>query len=136
MRNFFQTKPNIMRYKFGVMALAICFSLIVLFGSPLHDHDLDSSHVDLDCISCHLVQLNIGLGADEPSLPQYTQVTQQIAIPTAISFTLALNSTSSRAPPIFCWSFFSLILKKTYWTFKCKDISLVFKLSFYSLLLC
>ena len=102
MRNFFQTKPNIMRYKFGVMALAICFSLIVLFGSPLHDHDLDSSHVDLDCISCHLVQLNIGLKGDEPSLSHSTQVNQRVAVPTTVSLTVKLTSTSSRAPPIIC----------------------------------
>ena len=91
-----------MRYKFGVAALAICFSLIVLFGSPLHDHDLDQSHVDLDCISCHLVQLNLGLESDEPSLTHSTQVTQRVAVATTISFTVALTSTSSRAPPILC----------------------------------
>lgn len=91
-----------MRYKFGVMALAICFSLIVLFGSPLHDHDLDSSHVDLDCISCHLVQLNIGLEGDERSLSNYTQVTQRVTVPTTVSFTFGLTSTSSRSPPIIC----------------------------------
>ena len=91
-----------MRYKFGVMALAICFSLIVLFGSPLHDHDLDSSHVDLDCISCHLVQLNIGLEVDESTLSNSTQVTQRVAVPTTLSFTVALTYTSSRAPPIIC----------------------------------
>ena len=102
MRNFFQTKPNIMRYKFGVMVLAICFSLIVLFGSPLHDHDLDSSHVDLDCISCHLVQLNIGLESDEPSQYHSTLVNQRVAVPTTVSLTVTLTSTSSRAPPIIC----------------------------------
>ena len=91
-----------MCYKFGVMAMAICFSLIVLFGSPLHDHDLDSSHVDLDCISCHLVQLSIGLEADELPLSHTTQVTQLFAFPTTVSFTVALTSTSSRAPPITC----------------------------------
>jgi len=91
-----------MRYKFGVMALAICFSLIVLFGSPLHDHDLDSSHVDLDCISCHLVQLNIGLESDKPSLSNSTQVTQRVTVPTTVSFTVGLVSTSSRSPPIIC----------------------------------
>ena len=91
-----------MRYKFGVMALAICFSLIVLFGSPLHDHDLDSSHVDLDCISCHLVQLNIGLQVDESTLSNSTQFTQRVAVPTTVSFTVALTYSSSRAPPIIC----------------------------------
>ena len=96
-----------MRYKFGVMALAICFSLIVLFGSPLHDHDLDSSHVDLDCISCHLVQLNIGLEGDEPSLSNSTQVTQRVVVPITVSFIVGLTSTSSRAPPhnlLICFS--------------------------------
>jgi hypothetical protein len=100
--NFFQTKPNIMRFKCSVMALAICFSLIALFGSPLHDHDLDPSHVDLDCISCHLVQSNIGLEDDGPTLSNSTQVTQLVAVPTTVSFTVALTSTSSRAPPIIC----------------------------------
>ena len=91
-----------MRYKFGVMVLAICFSLIVLFGSPLHDHDLDSSHVDLDCISCHLVQLNIGLEGDVPSLYHSTQITQRVSITATFSNTDTTIPTSSRAPPITC----------------------------------
>jgi len=91
-----------MHSKYRVMVLGICFSLIALFGSPLHDHDLDSSHVDLDCISCHLVQSNIGLEDDGPTLYNSTQVTQLVAVPTTVSFTVSLTSTSSRAPPIIC----------------------------------
>ena len=91
-----------MRSKYRVIALAICFSFIALFGSPLHDHDLDSSHVDLDCIFCHLVQSNIGLEDDGPTLSNSTQVTQWVAVPTTVSFIVALTHTSSRAPPIIC----------------------------------
>ena len=91
-----------MRYKFGVMALAICFSLIVLFGSPLHDHDLDSSHVDLDCISCHLVHSNIGLEHNEPDLFVEAQETQSVSIATTPKFIVGISSVSSRAPPVIC----------------------------------
>ena len=99
---FNSVKLNLTKSKSATMVLAICFSIMVLFGSPLHDHDLDSSHVDLDCISCHLVQLNLGLEADEPSLSESTQDTQLVTVSTTTSFTVALTSTSSRAPPILC----------------------------------
>jgi hypothetical protein len=96
------TKLNLTRSKLAAMVLAICFSVIVLFGSPLHTHDLESSHVDLDCISCHLVHANIGLDHGEPDLFLKTQETQNVAIATALRINFTLSSFLSRAPPIIC----------------------------------
>jgi hypothetical protein len=79
--------------------LALCFSVIALFGSPLHDHDLDSSHVDLDCISCHLVQSNIGLENSEPDFSPLAQVAQRVSFGKTELFTVSLPSAISRAPP-------------------------------------
>jgi len=95
-------KSNKARSNWTVWVLAICFSLITLFGSPLHDHDLDSSHVDLDCISCHLVQSNIGLEDDTPNFSLSTQVNHWVAVASIVLFSAAPSSTSSRAPPAFC----------------------------------
>ena len=95
-------KFNSGRSKWPVMVLIACFSLIALFGSPWHDHDPDSSHVDLDCIACHLVQSNIGLEDKEPNLSPYAQVAQWIEVQTTELFVVALSTASSRAPPAFC----------------------------------
>ena len=95
-------KLNLTRSKSAAMVLAICFSIMVLFGSPLHDHDLESSHVDLDCISCHLVHANVGLGHDEPNLFLEAQETQFVAIATAPRINHTLYSSSPREPPIIC----------------------------------
>ncbi len=91
-----------MRSKWAVTMLALCFSLIALFGSPLHDHDLDSSHVDLDCISCHLVQSNIGLENSEPDFSPLSQVSHWVTFGKAELLTVSLPSAISRAPPEFC----------------------------------
>ena len=97
---FNSTKLNLTRSKSASMMLAICFSIMVLFGSPLHDHDLDSSHVDLDCISCHLVQSNIGLDHQEPDI--YVEGQEIRLVKTATTYKLAFDTASifSRAPPI------------------------------------
>jgi len=99
---FNSLKINLTRFKLATMVLAICFSIMVLFGSPLHDHDLESSHVDLDCISCHLVQSNVGVEHDEPDLFYEIQETQSFLISTTSRITLRISSVSSRAPPIIC----------------------------------
>ena len=91
-----------MHSKWSFIGLIFCFSLIALFGSPLHDHDLDSSHVDLDCISCHLVQSNIGLENSEPDFSPLTHVTQWVSVAKTELFTAALTTAISRAPPEFC----------------------------------
>lgn len=88
--------------KWAVMVLAICFSFIALFGSPLHDHDLDASDIDLDCISCHLVHSNIGLEHNGPDLFVETQETQSVSIATTPKFIVGISSVSSRAPPVIC----------------------------------
>ena len=92
------------RSKCTVMVLMLCFCAIALFGSPLHDHDLDldSSHVDLDCISCHLVHANIGLDHDEPDLFSVTQKTQLVSLATTPPLIAEKFSVSSRAPPAIC----------------------------------
>ena len=101
--SFFKTtKLNLAKSKSASMLLAISFSIMVLFGSPLHDHDLDSSHVDLDCISCHLVHSNVGLEHDEPDLFVEMQETQYVSVSTTAKINFRISSVSSRAPPTIC----------------------------------
>ncbi len=101
--SFFKTtKLNLAKSKSASMLLAISFSIMVLFGSPLHDHDLDSSHVDLDCISCHLVHSNVGLEHDEPDLFVEIQETQYVSVSTTAKINFRISSVSSRAPPTIC----------------------------------
>ncbi len=99
---FKTTKLNLAKSKSASMLLAISFSIMVLFGSPLHDHDLDSSHVDLDCISCHLVHSNVGLEHDEPDLFVEIQETQYVSVSTTAKINFRISSVSSRAPPAIC----------------------------------
>ena len=91
------TKP-----KWAVMVLVVCFGAVALLGSPLHDHDLDSSHVDLDCISCHLVHSNIGLEQDNQGLFVDNQKTQSVSIKTTSALIVDIPSVFSRAPPVIC----------------------------------
>ena len=97
---FNSTKLNLTRSKSAAMVLVICFTVVVLFGSPLHDHDIKSSHVDLDCISCHLVHANVGLDHDEQDFFVKTQDTQSVVIAKAPAINFTFSSISSRAPPI------------------------------------
>ena len=91
-----------MRPKWAVMVLLVCFGAVASLGSPLHDHDLEPSHVDLDCISCHLVNANIGLEHDQPNLVVDTQETQAVSIAKTTTFLVHTPSVSSRAPPVIC----------------------------------
>ena len=100
---FFNTiKLKLTKSKSATMFLAICFGIMGLFGSPLHDHDLDSTHVDLDCISCHLVHANIALEHDEPDLFVEITETQYVSISTTAKINFRISSVSSRAPPVIC----------------------------------
>jgi len=92
-------KSNSVKPKWAVMVLVV-FGAVALLGSPVHDHDLDSSHVDLDCISCHLVHSNIGLDHQEPDI--YVEGQEIRLVKTATTYKLAFDtsSISSRAPPI------------------------------------
>ncbi|MZH41749.1 MAG: hypothetical protein F3740_08080 [Nitrospinae bacterium] len=95
-------KLNNRRSKWSAMVLVVGFALITVFGSPIHDHDLDSSHVDLDCISCHLVHSSVGLEHDDPDIFAKTQETQPISISTNLQISSSISSVFSRAPPITC----------------------------------
>jgi hypothetical protein len=95
-------KLNLAKSKRAVVVLAIIFALTVLFGSPLHDHDLESSDVDLDCISCHLVHSNIGLKHDGPDIFSVIQKTQLVFIATTPSLIADKISVFSRGPPVIC----------------------------------
>ncbi len=130
---FNSVKLNLTKSKSAAMVLAICFSIMVLFGSPLHDHDLDSSHVDLDCISCHLVHSNVGLEHDEPDLFVEIQETQYVSISTTTKINFRISSVSSRAPPVLCWSVFYLI--KSILTLEGLVIFFIIKITFFFLLL-
>ena len=94
------------RSKCTVMVLVICFSAMVLFGSPLHAHDLESSHVDLDCISCHLVNSKVGLEHEEPDLFVEIQETQSVSISTTPLIIRRTLFVSNRGPPVTCWFLF------------------------------
>jgi hypothetical protein len=101
---FFLNSPklNLIRSKLAVLVLVTCFSAMVLFGSPLHAHDLESSHVDLDCISCHLVNSKVGLEYEELDFFVETQETQSVSILTTPLITLIILSVSNRGPPVTC----------------------------------
>ena len=88
--------------KWAAMVLVVCFGMTVLLGSPIHDHDLDPSHVDLDCISCHLVNANIGLEQDKQDLLVSRQEIYSVSIETTPIFIVGTSSVSSRAPPVIC----------------------------------
>ena len=94
-------KSNSVKPKWAVMVLVV-FGAVALLGSPVHDHDLDSSHVDLDCISCHLVNSNISVEHDQPDLFVDTQETQAASIVTTTILLVRTSSVSSRAPPVIC----------------------------------
>jgi hypothetical protein len=90
------------RSKCTGMVLLICFCVVALFGSPLHAHDLESSHVDLDCISCHLVHSKVGLEHDEADLFVGTQETQSVSLSIEPLINLRIFSVSNRGPPVTC----------------------------------
>ena len=94
-------KSNSVKPKWAVMVLVV-FGAVALLGSPVHDHDLDSSHVDLDCISCHLVNSNISVEHDQPDLFVDTQETQAASVVTTTILLVRTSSVSSRAPPVIC----------------------------------
>ena len=93
-------KSSSMRPKWAVMVLLVCFGAVALLGSPLHDHDLEPSHVDLDCISCHLVNANIGLEQDNQDLVVSRQESYSVSIKTNSALIAETPSNSSRAPPV------------------------------------
>ena len=91
-----------MRPKWAVMVLLVCFGAVALLGSPVHDHDLDPSHTDLDCVSCYLAYSNVGLEHHQPNLVVDTQETQAVSIAKTTTFLVHTSSVSSRAPPVIC----------------------------------
>ena len=90
------------RSKCTGMVLLICFCVVALFGSPLHAHDLESSHVDLDCISCHLVHSKVGLEHDQAVLFVEIQETQFVSLSINPLITLRILSVPNRGPPVTC----------------------------------
>ena len=99
---FKSKKLSLAGSKWAAMVLVVCFGIVALSGSPIHDHDLDPSHLDLDCISCHLVHSNIGLEHDEPDLFATTQEDRVASIVTTRISSHTALSVSSRAPPVIC----------------------------------
>ena len=87
-------------FNWAAMVLVVCFGVVALLGSPVHDHDLDPSHVDLDCISCHLVNANIGLEQDNQDLVVSRQESYSVSIKTNSALIAETPSNSSRAPPV------------------------------------
>ena len=102
MARFNSDRFDSVRSKCTFIVLLICFCFTVLFGSPVHAHDLESAHVDLDCISCHLVHSKVGLEHDEPDFFVEIQEAQSVSISTTPLITLRIFSVSSRGPPVTC----------------------------------
>ena len=102
MAGFNSGRFDSLRSKCTVMVLLICFCVIALLGSPLHAHDLESSHVDLDCISCHLVHSKVGLEHEELDFFVEIQETQSVSISTTPLINLRISSVSNRGPPVTC----------------------------------
>jgi hypothetical protein len=90
------------RSKYSVMLLLVFFCVIASFGSPLHDHDLEPSHVDFDCISCHLVHSNLSLKKDPQDLSSVTYETKLVSIATISSIITYQISFFNRGPPVIC----------------------------------
>jgi len=84
------------------MVLVVCFGMTALIGNPFHDHELDPSHVDLDCVSCYLANANIGLEQATPDLHTHLQKIQSVSIQTTFLLIIDTPSGTSRAPPIIC----------------------------------
>ena len=99
-------------FNWAAMVLVVCFGVVGLLGCPVHDHDLDPSHVDLDCASCYLAYSNIGLEHHEPDLFAEAQETQAVSIEKTTTFLVHTSFFSSRAPPVICWSVFLTTIQK------------------------
>ena len=84
------------------MVLVVCFGAVALLGSTAHDHDLDPTHMDLDCASCYLAYSNIGLEHHEPDLFAEAQETKAVSIEKTTIFLVHTSFGSSRAPPVIC----------------------------------
>ena len=97
---FKSEKLSLAGYKWAAMVLVACFCMTVVLGSPIHDHDIDPTHADSDCISCHLVNINIGLQQDNQNLTVITQESYRIPIGSKFALIASTSSVSSRAPPV------------------------------------
>ena len=97
---FKSNKSSLAGSKWAAIVLVVCFGMAVLLGSPIHDHDFDPIHVDLDCISCHLVNANIGLEQDNQDLVVSRQESYSVSIGTSSALIAETLSISSRAPPV------------------------------------
>ena len=84
------------------MVLVVCFGMMALFGTPLHDHDFDPSHSDSDCASCYLANANIGLEEVTTDPDFYLQEVQSVSIETPSLSIIDTPAGTSRAPPIVC----------------------------------
>ena len=86
----------------AAMVLVVCFGMMALFGTPIHDHDFDPSHSDSDCASCYLANANIGLEEVTTDPDFYLQEVQSVSIETTSLSIIDTPAGTSRAPPIVC----------------------------------
>ena len=94
-------KKNSSQPLWSVLLLTVCFGLVALFGAPLHEHDLDPFHVELDCAPCHLQHSGLSLEISSPELPYFVQATSWV-VEAFISFVAYASLVHfSRAPPVF-----------------------------------
>lgn len=85
----------------SVLLLTVCFGLVALFGTPLHEHNLDPFHVELDCAPCHLLHSGLGLETLSPELPYSVQATSRMVEALTSWIAGASLVHLSRAPPAF-----------------------------------
>jgi len=97
---FKSEKLSLAGSKWAAMVLVVCFCMTVVLGSPIHDHDIDPTHADSDCISCHLVNINIGLEQDNKNLAVIRQESYLISLGSNFALIASTPSFSSRAPPV------------------------------------
>ena len=84
------------------LLLIACFSVMMLLGVPLHQHELEHGELYPDCAPFHVFESSINLETDIPDLSPCTQGTYSIVLLESVSCATESVLTFSRAPPAFC----------------------------------
>lgn len=84
------------------LIVVFCFSLMMLLGVPLHQHDLKHLNLDPNCAPFHLFQSSIIFETSTPDLSPLTQITYKFSLTDSVLNAGESVPTYSRAPPAFC----------------------------------
>ena len=96
------SKLNKDPFNWRILAVAFCFSFVVLFGSPIHEHDLELSHSDFDCVPCHLFNSNVSLETNSPLTLVFNQAIYWFMPIETSRFPILTLTSHGRAPPAAC----------------------------------